>query len=127
MGAGLELGGHLGVHGDQHLLLGAHDGVALLHLVGDPGLELTTEDHGAHVDDPLLGHLLQVDVVGQEVRDVGLLRHELEDALDGEVLVLRHEEGLHLVVGDVCLLAREDVLQEVHGGVVCTKDTVSCE
>ena len=67
VGAGLELGGHLGVHGDQHLLLGAHDGVALLHLVGDPGLELTTEDHGAHVDDPLLRHLLQVDFVRQEV------------------------------------------------------------
>ena len=89
MGTGLELGGHLGVHGDHHLLLGAHDGVALLDLVGDPGLELAAQDDGANIHDPLLGHLLQIDIVWQEVGDVGLLRHELEDALDGQVLVLR--------------------------------------
>ena len=91
MGAGLELRGHLGVHGDHHLLLGAHDGVALLNLVGHPGLELAAEDDCTNIHDPLLGHLLQIDVVWQEVGNVWLLRHELEDALDGEVLVLRDE------------------------------------
>ena len=91
MGTGLELSSHLWVHGDHHLLLGAHDGVALLDLMGDPGLELATEDDCANIHDPLLGNLLQIDVVWQEVGDVRLLRHELEDALDGEVLVLRDE------------------------------------
>ena len=84
-----KLGGHLGVHRDHHLLSGAHDCVALLDLVGDPGLELAAQYDCTDIDDPLLGHLFQVDVVGQEVGNVGLLRYELEDALDGQVLVLR--------------------------------------
>ena len=91
MGTGLELSSHLWVHRDHHLLLGANDGVALFNLVGHPGLELTAEDDCANIHDPLLGHLLQIDVVWQEVGDVRLLRHELEDALDREVLVLRDE------------------------------------
>ena len=119
-----KLGGHLGVHRDHHLLFGAHDCVALLDLVGDPGLELVAEHDRANIHDPLLGHLLKIDVVRQEVGDVGLLRHELEDALDGEVSVLRDVQGLHLVVGDVCLLTSQDVLEEVNGRVVCTKDTI---
>ena len=67
VGAGLELGSHLGVHGDQHLLLSAHDGVSLLDLVRDPGLELATEDDCADIDDPLLRNFLQVNIVRQEV------------------------------------------------------------
>ena len=81
MSAGLELGRHLRIHGDHHLLLFAHDGIPLLDLVGNPCSELVAEDHGADVDDPLLGHLLQVKIVWQEISYVGLVGYESKDAL----------------------------------------------
>ena len=118
MGRGSELGGHLGVDGDHHLLLLTHEGVALLHLVLDPGPELVAKHHGAHVHQPLLGHLGQVDIIGQEVVDVGLLRHEVEDVINGQALVLGHEQRLDLVVRHVRLAPGQHVLEEVDGHVI---------
>ena len=119
MGGGLELGRHLGIHGDHDLLLLAHQCIPLLHLLRDPGLELFTENSRDDVDQPLLWDFRHVDLVGEVHEHVGLVDDELEDLLDGEVLVLRHVEGLHLVVVDVCLPPGQDVLEEVDGDVVC--------
>ena len=112
------------VHGDHHLLLGAHDRVSLLDLVVDPSSELIAQDHGADIDQPLLWDLRQVDVVREEVANVRLVADEREDAVDGQVLVLRDEQGLNLLVGDVRFSPRHDVLQEVYGDVICTKKAV---
>ena len=64
MGARLELGGHLRIHGDHDLLLLGHEGVAFLHLLVDPLLEDLPDDGRTDVDDPLLGHFLQVWLIG---------------------------------------------------------------
>ena len=112
------------VHGDHHLLLGAHDRVSLLDLVVDPSSELIAQDHGADIDQPLLWDLRQVDVVREEVANVRLVTDERENAVDGQVLVLRDEQGLNLLVGDVRFSPRHDVLQEVYGDVICTKKAV---
>ena len=118
MGAGVELGRHHGVHFDHDLLLLGHDGVALLHLRLDPGLEGLADDSRADVHNPLLGHLRHVGLVRQVIGDVGLLAGELADLLERQVLVLRHVQGLDFGVVDVRLLPRQDVLQEVDGHIL---------
>ena len=120
--AGLELGGHLRVHRDHDLLLLGHDGVALFDLIADPFFELLAHDYSANVDNPLLWHFLQVWLIRQVHLDPRLVANERQDLLDGEVLVLRHVQRLNSVVLDVCFLARDDVLQEVNGHIVCKKD-----
>ena len=113
MRGGLELGVHHGIHLDVHLLLLVHRLVALLDLVLDPGLERLADHGGADVDDPLLGRLRQVRVVGHVGGDVGVLAGELGDVLEVQALVLRHVDRLDRLVAHVRLLARENVFQEV--------------
>ena len=125
MSAGLELLRHHRVHGDHHLLLPGHLQVPILHLVDDPVLEGLANHGCTNIDDPLLRCLRDVGFVGQVMRDSRLLTGELEDLLQGQVLVLRHVHGLDFVVRDVRLLLGQDVLQKVNGDVVCSKETVS--
>ena len=113
MSAGIELGGHHGIHLDHDVLLLGHEGVALLHLVDDPGLERLADHGGADVDDPLLGRLRQVRLVGHVCGDVLVLLAELADVLQREILVLRHIQSLNIRVGHVRLLPGDYVLQEV--------------
>ena len=121
VGAGSELLSHDGVHGDHHVALLRHQGVAVFDLLADPSLEWLVDDGSTDVHDPLLRRLRQVLVVGEEGLDIGIVGDELEDLLDGEALVLRHVEVLDLVVEQVPLLLVQDVFQEVYRGVVCTK------
>ena len=60
MSAGLELGRHLWVHVDHHLLLLRHDGVPLLNLDLDPFPERLANYGSTDINDPLLGNLRQV-------------------------------------------------------------------
>ena len=55
VGARLELGGHLRIHGDHDLLLLGHEGVAFLHLLVDPLLEDLPDDGRADVTIHCLG------------------------------------------------------------------------
>ena len=118
MRGGVELGVHLRVHVDVHLLLLPHRLVAILDLVADPISEDFAKDGRADVDDPLLRRLWQVRLVRHVVGDVGVLLAELGDVPEVEALVLRHVDRLDLVVRDVRLLPREDVLEEVDRDVV---------
>ena len=117
--AGAELCSHLRVHGDHHLLLGAHYGVPLLHLVVNPVSELVAEHGCTNVHDELFGHLDEIKLIGEEICNARLLADKVENALDRKVLVLRYKERLHSLVWYVALLLRQDVLQEVNGGVIC--------
>ena len=90
MGGGTVLGGHLRVHSDHHLLLGIHEHVSFLNLVMDPLLEAITQNGSTYVDDPLLWHLWEVNVVWKVVGDIGLVADEFKDPLEGKVLVLRN-------------------------------------
>ena len=118
----LELGCQLGIHVDHDLLLLRHQGVSLLNLLGDPTSEVLAQHGGTYVDDPLFWNLWNVNLV----RHVGFnLRHPtyiLKDLLEREVLVLRHVQCLHRVVGHIGLLAADQVLQEVDRDVVYNND-----
>ena len=61
-------------------------------------------------------------IIGEEVFDLWHVSDELQDLLDGERLVLRHVEVLDLIVEQVLLLLVQDVLKEVDGRVVYTKE-----
>ena len=121
MGAGSELLSHDGIHGDHHVALLRHQGVAVFDMLADPSLEWLVDDGSTDVHEPLLRRLRQVLVVGEEGLDIGIVGDELEHLLDGEALVLRHVEVLDLVVQQVPLLLIQDVLQEVDGHVICMK------
>ena len=125
MGGGTELGRHLRIHRDHHLLLSAHDSVALFHLVVDSSSELVTQDYGADIYQPLLRDFGQVNVVWEEVANVGFVSHELQDTIDGQILVLWHKQGLNLLVWNIGFAPGQNVLQEVDGHVVCRKKAVS--
>ena len=86
-----------------------------------PVSELVAKDDGTDVDDPLLWDLWQIEIVRQVVRDVGLVAHEVQDALQRKVCVLRKEQRLNLVVPDIALLPGHDILDEVYRGVICYK------
>ena len=125
MGAVLELLIHLSVHLYHHVSFLRHQLVPILDLRTNPLLEWVADDRRADIDDPLLGRLYQINVVGEEVSDVGLVRYEVQYLLDREALVLRHMELLDLVVHQVSLLLVEDVLQEVDGRVVYIEEGLS--
>ena len=119
--AGTELCSHLRVHGDHHLLLGAHYGVPLLHLVVNPVSELVAENGGTNVHNELLGHLDEIKLIREKICNAGLFDDKRENAFDRKVLVLRDKERLHSFVGNIALLLRQDVFEEVNCGVVCEK------
>ena len=86
MGAGAELSCHIRVHGDHHFLFGIHENVSFLDLVIHPLFELLADHHGTDVNYPLLGRARQVDVVGQIIRNTGLVAGELQDFLEDKFL-----------------------------------------
>ena len=61
--AGLKLGRHVGIHRDHDLFLFGHVRVALLLLLPDPLPERLADHRSTYVDDPLLGHLLDVRMI----------------------------------------------------------------
>ena len=93
--------------------------------MGDPLPECVAEDCGANVHDPLLWDLGQVHFVRQIVGDAALEVDELQNLLDGQVLVLRNVQRLDIGVENVALLPAEQVLEEVHCDVVYTENGVS--
>ena len=104
MGAGAKLSRHIRVHCNHHFLFGIHELVPFLDLVIYPLFELLADDHGTNVNNPLLGDPRQVDVVGQIIRNTGLVAGELQDSIEGQVLVLRYEQGLDLISFHISLL-----------------------
>ena len=119
MGARRELGRHGRVHGYHNLLLLGHELVSLLHLVADPVLEALPEDGRADIDNPLLGDLRKVDLIRKVLLDLRLGADELQDALDGQVLVLRYVDRLDIIIVEISFLPSKDILQEVYGDVFC--------
>ena len=121
----LKLRCHHRVHRDHHVSLLRHQLVSVLDLFTHPLLEGLIDDRCAHVDDPLLGRLREVLVVGEEGFDVGDVGDELENLLDAQTLVLRDVEMLDLVVLQVPLLLVQDVFEEVDRCVIWTKMKMS--
>ena len=111
MGAGVELGQHLWVHGDHDLLLFRHRCIPVLDLLADPLLEAVSEHGGTDIHEPLLRDLRDIDLVGEVLLDPWVLRREGQDLLDGEVAVLRDVDGLDVVDVDVALALAQDVLE----------------
>ena len=116
--AGLKLGRHVGIHRDHDLFLFGHMCVALLLLLPDPLPERLANHRGAHVHDPLLGHLLDVWMVGEVRFNLWLTGDELEDLLERQVPVHGDVHGLDIRVVDLPLLARQDVLQKVDRDII---------
>ena len=56
--------------------------------------------------------------------NVRFVSDELEDAVDGKVLVLRDKQGLDPVVGDIRFASSQNILEEVNGHVICRKEMV---
>jgi len=82
-----------------------------VHLLGYPGAEGSTNHGSTDIDNPLLGHLLEIWIVRQVGQDVRLELAEVADMLQGQVLVARHVDCLDLVVGQVLLATVEQVLE----------------
>ena len=93
-----ELLHHLRVDGDHHVLLALHELVSRLHLFSYPGTEWSTNYGSTDIYYPLLRNLLEIWLVRQVVKYIGLLHSEVADMLQGEVLVARHIYCLDLVV-----------------------------
>ena len=81
-------------------------------------LKVLTDDSSDHVDQPLLGHFRQVNVVRQISVNLVLVSDVLENLLNREVLVLRYVQRLDVVVVDIALAPRQDVLQEEDGDIL---------
>ena len=118
VGTRLELGRHLGIHRDHHLLLFGHELVPLFDLLADPLLERLADDCSAHVDDPLLGHMREVWLVRKVRLDPRLASNKGKDLLQREALVVRQVEILHIFVVQLALLPGDDVFEKVDGHIV---------
>ena len=127
MGGVVELLSHVRVHADHQLAFLDYLSVTVLHLFTDPALEGLTDDSCTDVEDPLLGHFHQVRIVGDVISNVREVDNELEDLLHGQALVLWYVEVDYVIVLQVALLPVQDVLEEVHGDVVCEKLDMSEE
>ena len=74
-----EFGSHLRVHGDHDFLLLRHQGIPLLDLILHPMLEVRSDHGGADVDNPLLGHLLDVRFIREVMVNLRLRADEGKD------------------------------------------------
>ena len=106
---------NLGVDVDQLVVLDEDALVALVDLLADPVGEDGPEQRVADVGDPLLGQLADLLVDGQVVGDDIVRSHVGRDLVDGERLVLRDGNPLHVLALDALLPACHQVLQEVDG------------
>ena len=113
-----ELGGHLGVHGDHHLLFVRHEGVAVLDLHLHPSFELLSKHSCANIDDPLLRNLRQIDLVREILTDSRFVADEVHDLLQRQVLVLGDMQSLDVVDIQVRFLSRQYIFEEVNGCVI---------
>ena len=101
-GGALEGSRHVGVHRDQHVLLLRDFRITDLDLMLDPISECVFEHGGSNVHDPLLRRLVDLDLVGQVRVDHTVALEDLfVHLLDGEALVLRHDDGAHAARLDV--------------------------
>ena len=99
----LEGSSDIRVHSDQHVLLLGDLGVPGLDLVLDPAHEDFAKHGGADVHDPLLGRLVDLDLVWQEGVDVRMLHQELiRHVREREALVVRHADRSHVLGLHVC-------------------------
>ena len=90
---------HLRVDGNHHVLFALHMLVPRVHLLSYPGTEGSTNYGSTDINYPLLRDLLEIWLVRQVVKYIGLLHSEVTDMLQGEVLVARYVDSLDLVVG----------------------------
>lgn len=111
MRAGPELIQHFRVHGDHRIVLVGHVSIAGLDLLLHPLAERHADDGRADVDDPLLGTLGEVLVVGQIRLDLRMCAGEGTDMLERKILVLRDEDRLDAVGLEVPLLHHDNVLE----------------
>ena len=98
MGAGLELGRHLGIHGDHDLLLLRHEGVSLINLVVDPIPEWIADDRHTYVHDPLLRGMSEIGFVWEIRFDARSIGDKGEDLLQRKILIVGHGERLDISV-----------------------------
>ena len=127
VGAGGELGHHVGVHRNHDLFLFSHYGISVLNLYRHPILEGRSQNGRAHVHDPLLGDLRQVGRVREVEVYLGVLTHEIENLFDGQVLVLRYVDDLYGIIVQICLLPLHEVFHKVHGYIIYIKEGVRIE
>ena len=126
MGTLRKLRCHQRVHADHDLLAVSHYGISILNLLCDPIFKIGPYYGSTDINDPLLGDLCQIGLVGEIVFDILHLRYELHDLLDRQVLVLRYMYVLHVVVVKIGFLAAQDVFQKVDCNIVCGKNRDQC-
>lgn len=115
LGGGIEGLRDLRVHLDGEALLDHELLVPELHLLRDPLREDVSEDGGAHVCNPGLGHLLDLFAVRQVGLHVGVLGDEVGNVVECQPFVLRDSHMPHLIAKDGLLDAADEVLEEVDG------------
>ena len=91
----------LWIHSDHHVFLLLDLLVSLGHLILHPRLEVIFHHGVDDVANPGLGSLVQFLVVGQKLVDLRVVRAELPDLLQRQLIILRNLDEAHLVALDV--------------------------
>ena len=118
MGASVELGQHMRIHCNHHLLFLSHQDISFFDLIVDPSLEVIPDHCSTDIDNPLLWNLWQVRCIRQIVSQPWVTSGEAEDVFKFEVLILGHMQGLDIVVVQIRLLPIQDALEKVDGDIV---------
>ena len=113
------------IHVDHHVAVVSHLSVSLFNPNGDPFAKDRPEDSGNHIAYPLLGKLLNINIIWHVVLDLPGLLRKGQDVFGGQVLVLRHIDRLDIVDMDPFLLPTNDVFQKVDGDILYGKSKVS--
>ena len=124
MGACLELGRHLRVHLDHHIPLFCHRLVPLFFAIFDPISEFDTNDGRTDVNYPLLWDLWQIRLVGEEVKDSGMVAREVHDVVQGQVLILRDVQSLDSIILQAQFLPIADISEKINGDVLYRRGEV---
>ena len=103
-GRGSKCGSQLWVHVDHHVLLRLHLCVSFLNIDLDPICKDVLQDRVAHIGEPLLGHLVDLLLVGHVLPHVLVpFAEKVGDIFEREAIVLWDLDMSDVPTLDICM------------------------